>query len=99
MTFLQIFHMSLHNLIFCKSKIYHVFNSLYVDYHNLNVRCIKTNFVTMVSASMEVKLHLYEHGHQVELQALENVVQTPPYGPFDHENLLWAIVIQRTRMQ
>jgi hypothetical protein len=53
----------------------------------------------MVSASMEVKLHLYEHGHQVELQALENVVQTPPYGPFDHENLLWAIVIQRTRMQ
>ncbi len=30
------------DLILCKSKIYH-FNSLYVDYHNLNVRCIKTN--------------------------------------------------------
>jgi len=31
------------DLIICNSKIYHVFNSLYVDYHNLNVRCIVTN--------------------------------------------------------
>jgi hypothetical protein len=35
----------------------------------------------MVFASMEGKLlHLYEHGHQVELHALENVVQTPRDG-------------------
>jgi hypothetical protein len=39
----------------------------------------------MVLASMGGKLHLYEHGHQVELQALENVVQTPLDGFFDHE--------------
>ncbi len=43
LTFLQIFHMSLHNLILCKSKIYYVFNSLYVHYHNLNLSCIETN--------------------------------------------------------
>jgi hypothetical protein len=42
---------------------------------------------------MEGKLPLYEHGHQAKLQALENVVQTPPYGPFDHEYLLWEVVI------
>ncbi len=48
---------------------------------------------------MDGKLPLYEHGHQVELQALENVVQTPPYGPFDHEDLLWEVVIRHTRMQ
>ncbi len=42
---------------------------------------------------MEGKLPLYEHGHQAELHALENVVQTTPYGPFDHENLLWEIII------
>ncbi len=47
----------------------------------------------MVFASMEGKLHLYEHGHQVELQALENVIQTPLDGFFDHENLLWEVVI------
>jgi hypothetical protein len=43
----------------------------------------------MVFVGMEGKsLHLYEHGHQVELLALENVVQTPPYGPFDREEVL-----------
>jgi hypothetical protein len=42
----------------------------------------------MVFTSMEGKLALYEHGHQIELHALENVVQTPPNGPFDHEDLL-----------
>ncbi len=31
-----------YDLILCKSNIYHIFNSLYVDYHNLNVRCIET---------------------------------------------------------
>jgi hypothetical protein len=31
------------DLFRCKSKIYHVLNSLYVDDHNLNVRCIETN--------------------------------------------------------
>jgi hypothetical protein len=31
------------DLILCKSNIYHVFNSLYVDYHNLNARCIEIN--------------------------------------------------------
>jgi hypothetical protein len=31
------------DLILCKSKIYHVCKSLYVDYHNLNVRCIEIN--------------------------------------------------------
>jgi len=39
----------------------------------------------MVFASMEGKLHLYEHGHQIELHALKNVVQTPLDGLFDHE--------------
>jgi hypothetical protein len=47
----------------------------------------------MVFASMEGKLPLYEHGHQVELQALENVLQTPPNGPFDHQDLLWEVVL------
>ncbi len=53
----------------------------------------------MVFAGMEGKLPLYEHGHQIELHALENVVQTPPNGPFDHEDLLWEIIIWHTRMQ
>jgi hypothetical protein len=53
----------------------------------------------MVFAGMEGKLHLYEHGHQAKLQALKNVVQTPPYGPFDHEDLLWEVVVWHTRMQ
>ncbi len=48
---------------------------------------------------MEGQLPLYEHGYQAELQALENVVQTPPYGPFDHEDLMWEIVIRHIRMQ
>jgi hypothetical protein len=38
-------------------------------------------------------------GHQAKLQALENVVQTPLDGPFDHEDLLWEIIIQHIRMQ
>jgi hypothetical protein len=42
---------------------------------------------------------LYEHGHQTKLHALENVVQTPPYGPFDHEDLLWEVVIWHIGMQ
>jgi len=42
---------------------------------------------------MERKLlHLYENGHQAKMQTLKNVVQTPPYGPFDHENLLWEVI-------
>jgi hypothetical protein len=53
----------------------------------------------MVFVGMEGKLHLYEHGHQDELQALENVIQTPPNGPFDHEDLLWEVVIQHIGMQ
>jgi hypothetical protein len=48
---------------------------------------------------MEGQLPLYEHGHQVELQTLENVVQTPPNGPFDHEDLFWEVIIRHTRMQ
>ncbi len=40
----------------------------------------------MVFVGMEGKFHLYEHGHQAKLQALENVVQTPLDGPFDHED-------------
>jgi hypothetical protein len=47
---------------------------------------------------MEKKLPLYEHGHQVELHALENVNQTPLNGPFDHEDLLWGIVIRHIKM-
>jgi hypothetical protein len=43
---------------------------------------------------MEGKLsHLYENGHQAKMQPLENVVQRPPYGPFEHQNLLWEIII------
>ncbi len=41
----------------------------------------------------------YKHCHNDELQALENVVQTPPNGPFNQEDLLWEVVIQHTRMQ
>ncbi len=41
----------------------------------------------MVFTSMEGRLTLYEHGHQVELQALKNVIQTPLDGPFDHEDI------------
>jgi len=52
----------------------------------------------MVFASMEGKLHLYEHGHQVVLHALENVVQTPLDGFFDDEDLLWEILIQHIGM-
>jgi len=48
----------------------------------------------MVFASIKGRLlHLYEHGHQAELQPLENVVQTPVDGCFVHEKLLWEIVI------
>jgi hypothetical protein len=40
-------------------------------------------------ASMKGKLlHLYEHSHQAKLQTLKHVVQTPPDGPFDHDDLL-----------
>jgi hypothetical protein len=53
----------------------------------------------MVFVGMEGKSPLYEHGHQVELHAFENVVQTPPNGHFDHEDLLWEVIIQHTRMQ
>jgi hypothetical protein len=53
----------------------------------------------MVFASMEGKLPLYEHGHQAKLQALENVVQTPPNGPFDHEDLLWEVIVQHIGIQ
>jgi len=53
----------------------------------------------MVFASMEGKLHLYEHGHQAKLHTLENVVQTPLDGLFDHEDLLWEVAIQHIRMQ
>jgi hypothetical protein len=53
----------------------------------------------MVFVGMEGKLPLYEHGHQAKLQALENVVQTPLDGPFDHEILLWEVIIRHTRMQ
>jgi len=71
---------------------------LYVDYHNLNVRCIEIN-IFYNGFCMEGQLPLYEHGYQAELQALENVVQTPPYGPFDHEDLMWEVVIQHIGMQ
>jgi hypothetical protein len=53
----------------------------------------------MVFLGMEGKLSLYEHGHQAKLQALENAVQTPLDGPIDHEDLLWEVIIQHTRMQ
>jgi hypothetical protein len=52
----------------------------------------------MVFTDMERRLPLYEHGHQAKLQTLENVVQTPPDGLFDHEDLLWEVVIQHTGM-
>ncbi len=49
---------------------------------------------------MEGKLlHLYENGHQAKMQPLENVVQRPPYGPFEHQNLLWEIIIWHIGMQ
>jgi hypothetical protein len=33
------------------------------------------------------------------MHALENVIQTPPHGPFDHEDLLWEVIIRHTKMQ
>jgi hypothetical protein len=47
---------------------------------------------------MERRLPLYEHGHQTKLHALENVIQTPADGLFDHEDLLWEVIMQHTRM-
>jgi hypothetical protein len=45
-------------------------------------------------------LHLYEHMHQVKLQALEHIVQTPLYaGPFDHEYLMREVVIWHNGLQ
>jgi hypothetical protein len=53
----------------------------------------------MVFVGMEMKLlHFYEHGHQAELHALENVVQAPLNEPFNHENMLWEIVIRHIGM-
>ncbi len=37
--------------------------------------------------------------NQAKLLALENVVQTPPNGPFDHEDLLGEVVIWHIGMQ
>jgi hypothetical protein len=52
---------------------------------NLNVRrCIKINIFYNGFCKHGGKLHLYEHGHQIELQAFENVVQTPLDGFFYH---------------
>ncbi len=44
---------------------------------------------------MEGKLlHLYEHMHQVKLQALEHIVQTPlDAKTFAHEDLMREVVI------
>jgi hypothetical protein len=67
---------------------------LYVDYHNLNVRCIEINIFYNGYCRHGGEVALYEHGHQDELHALKNVVQTPPDGPFDHENLFWEIIIR-----
>jgi hypothetical protein len=52
----------------------------------------------MVLTGIERRLPLYEHGHQTKLQTLENVVQTPTDGLFDHEDLLWEVIIQHTGM-
>jgi hypothetical protein len=53
----------------------------------------------MAFVGMEGKsLHLYGHGNQTKLHALKIVIQTPPYRPFDHEDLLWEIGIQYTWM-
>ncbi len=37
--------------------------------------------------------------NQVKLFSLENVVQTPPNGPFDHEDFLGEVVIWHVKMQ
>ncbi len=48
----------------------------------------------MIFASMEGKLlHLYEYNHQVKLQALEKCSSNPPNGHFDHEDLMWEVII------
>jgi hypothetical protein len=54
----------------------------------------------MICASMKGKLlHLYEHSHQAKLQTLEHVVQTPPDGSIDHDDLLCSKLSFDTRMQ
>jgi len=43
------------------------FNSLYVDYHNLNIKCIETNIFYNGFYRHGKKFHLYEHGYQAKL--------------------------------
>ncbi len=57
----------------------------------------KLLFSTMVFIGIEGKLHYMPN--KAKLLALENVVQTPPNGPFDHEDLLGEVVIWHIGMQ
>jgi hypothetical protein len=51
-------------------------------FKSLNVRCIETNIYFTMVLNIEGKLlHSYEHCYQVELHALEHVIQIPPNGP------------------
>jgi hypothetical protein len=72
---------------------------LYVNYHNLNVRCIETNIFYNGFCKHGGDVALVWTWPSRSITTLENVVQTPPNGPFDHENLLWEIIIRHTRMQ
>jgi len=61
---------------------------------NLDVTASKLISSTMIFASMEGKLlHLYEYNHQIKLQALEKYSSNPPNGHFDHEDLMWEVII------
>jgi hypothetical protein len=87
------------DLILCKSKIYHVFNSWYVNYHNLNVRCRKFNIFYN---------GFCKHGGEVAFvwtwpsswtACIRKCISNTTKWVFDHENLLWEIVIQHIGMQ
>ncbi len=83
----------------CKSKIYLVFNSLYVDYHNLNVRYIKINIFYN---------GFCKHGGEIALvwtwpsswtTSIKKCSSNTTKWAFDHEDLLWEVVIQHIGMQ
>jgi hypothetical protein len=74
-------------ILACKINFMLIFKSL-------NVRCIETNIYFTMVLSIEGKLlHSYEHCYQVELHALEHVIQTLPNGPLtmktSFENLIF----------
>jgi len=68
---------------------------------NLNARYIKINifYNGFYKHGREVVALVWTRPSGFKLHALKTIIQTPPYRPFDHEDLLWEVVIQHTWMQ